>query len=281
MLKYPKKIIFLRIATTFFVVFLTLQVYGENPEKQLSREAEKLHFYTLQHNQLNDQALEKVLIDLQIMLDQKTTKKWKKILNNALWFQDLIRFFGSKHHFENCCFVEGIEQINKHLKDNETDYLRLQKSILIKEQIHLKEKIIFRTGRILHSAQDFFSHTNFVEIMQEKSTTIEEVLIPDFLIEEGQNQILNLIKNGLVSERFFLSFPHKCTFKVQNLTSIGKDNPYKKAGKNLTIWINPQTNQNLNGFEAAMFFAERSSYQILFQTFSKYKILTDSKVLND
>lgn len=231
-------------------------------------------FYSLRHKKLNNENLEKVLLELKIRLDAKTLKRWEKLLNKAVWYQDIFHFFGSKHHFDNCCFSESIQQIINLQKDNDADYAILLQTQKEKDRTRLKEKIIFRTGRILHSAQDFFSHSNFVELMQEKYEEIEAVPSVEFLSENGQKRILDLSKNGLYSNRFFLSFPHRCeTNKIGNI-NFNKDGPNHEAGKKLTKWQNLKGKNYFTAFEAAMFFADRSTFLIMHQIFSDYPLLT-------
>lgn len=258
----------------FIILVLIIPVFTKETYKENSSiSAEVNRFYSSQHNKLNNENLEKVLDELQISLDKKTLNRWKKLLNKALWYQDLFRFFSSKHHFDNCCFKESLEQISKHQKENETDYLVLQNTKVEKERNRRIEKIIFRIGRILHSAQDFFSHSNFVELMQNKYIEIEEVPIVDFWSETGKEMILDLSKKGLVSEKFLLSFPHKCPKNSLSHQEICKDNSKKQAGRRQTTWLNKKSLIKYTGFEAAMIFADKSTYKILYTLFSTYPLL--------
>jgi hypothetical protein len=237
-------------------------------------------FYARQHNKINKENLEKVLREFKIRLDNKTLKRWEKLLNKAVWYQDIFHFFGSKHHFDNCCFAESIEQIINLQKDNDADYAKLLQIQKEKERVRLKEKIIFRTGRILHSAQDFFSHSNFVELMQEKYDDIKAVPAIEFLIASGQTKILDLSKNGLYSGKFFFSFPHKCEKDKIGNQNFNKDGPNTRAGKLLTKWRNLPNKNYFSNFEAAMFFADRSTFLILHKIFSDYPLLTKTNSQN-
>ena len=256
------------IEILILMLILNISVFSFN-ESAINR-----HFYSLQHNQLNNENLEKVLSELQINWDEQTRKSWKKLLNKAHWHQDIFHFFGSRHHFDNCCFEDGINQINNLQKDNDADYAKLTQIQKEKDRKRLKEKIIFRMGRILHSAQDFFSHSNYVEIMQNEFEEIEEVPAVEFLSETGQKRILELSKNGLFSERFFISFPHKCDKNKMGKQSFNKDGPKHEAGKKLTRWQNQKNNNLFTSFEAAMFFADKSTYLIFYKIFSGYPLLT-------
>ncbi len=273
------KTIFKPVVSLIFITLLFCQQLYGNELFGSFLTGHGIRFNASQHNRINNTALAKVLKDLKINLDQQNLKRWEKILNKATWHQDLLNFFSAPHHFENCCLPEGIAQINKHLTAIEADYLRLRQSITLKQQSQLKEKIIFRSGRILHSVQDFFAHSNFVELMQEKHSTIEEVLTPDFWTPNGQGQILQLIKNGLISEKFFFSFPRRCQGNSTNYRQLGKDNPKKAGGKKIINWRNRHTGRNFTGFEAAMYVAEKSTYHVLFQLFSKFRLLTETLVI--
>ena len=228
------------------------------------------------HIQLVNTALDNVLRDLEIRLQDKELRKLKQTFNQAHLYQDIFFFFFSKTHFDNCCFAESIEQINQHLMRIESDYFKFAEAIEPKEKQKLKQAIIFRTGRILHSVQDFFSHSNYVELMEKKYQKIDEVPVLDFWTKTGQEEILKLTHSGLISERFFFSFPHKCPPNSPGETQLGKDKEQTLAGKRKTNWLNTKKQNNISGFEAAILLAEKSTYNVLFQLFIKYPLLLEN-----
>lgn len=162
------------------------------------------------HRRMNSAAFETAIKDLQIQIDPQILKKWKASLNRASLYQDIIQFFSAKTHFDNCCIEEGVRQINQLRRDIDSEYEKLKYEKSKDKRDRIRGKILFKSGRIVHSVQDFFSHSSFVEMMQERYKEIEAVPRVDLWSEKGQKAILELVGSGLVSDRFVLSFPRKC-----------------------------------------------------------------------
>lgn len=266
---------FTSIFSIFLIISICILIFAQakNAKNFNYTKVRSSRFISTKHDKLNNRSLDKVLKDLNIILDAKTVKRWKKILNKALWNQDFWHFFSSAAHFDNCSFHDGIEKIKEIQNEIDVNYQKLQTETNAKKRRELTEKIIFQMGKILHATQDFFAHSNFVEIMQKQFTNIEDVPTPDFWSEIGQKNVLSLVGKGLVSEKFLLSFPKKCP--ANSSKHIQKDTFKTKAGIVLTNWFNPQNELNFTAFESAMFFAEKATYGVMYQTFIKYPMLTN------
>lgn len=238
-----------------------------------------LAFPIKSHQETNRKALERALTQTENAPDAKTTSEWLKQLNRASLYQDILHFFCSKPHFDNCCFEEGIRQINKLKSEIEGENTKLEKATKESTRRKIRLKMFFKTGRLVHSAQDFFSHSSFVEMMQSEYDSIEKVPVLNFWSSSGQETIRELMTKGLVSQKFPLSFPHKCTSEQR--IPLAKDTAKTKAGKLFTIWKEPQTKQALTAYEAARHFAEHSTYEILVSVFGQFPGMTTAKLKDE
>jgi len=228
------------------------------------------------HKQMTHAAMEKALAEKGIQLDDKTAKNWKNKLNRASLYQDVINFLSSKAHFDNCNFSGGIEHINELRRGIDREYERLLKERSPKARAKIRENIMFRVGRILHTIQDFFSHSNFTEIQSKSYYRMDLVPTPDFWNELGQGEILRMVADGLVSERYFWSFPRRCVGKNQIL--VHKDHANDRAGLAPTAWDNDTGTGTLTVYEASFFFAERSTQLLFREFFRHYEKMTKDPV---
>lgn len=231
------------------------------------------------HQETNRKALERALTKTGTASDAKTTAEWLKQLNRASLYQDILHFFCSKTHFDNCCFEEGIRQVNKLKSEIEGENTKLEKATKESTRRKIRLKMFFKTGRLVHSAQDFFSHSSFVEMMQSEYDSIEKVPVLNFWSSAGQQTIRELMTKGLVSQKFPLSFPHNCSNEQRS--PLAKDTAKTKAGKLLTIWKEPQTKQALTAYEAARHFAEHSTYEILVTVLEQFPGMTTVKLKDE
>jgi len=224
------------------------------------------------HKQIAHAAMEKALVEKGIRLDEKTARNWKGTLNRAFLYQDVIKFFYSKAHFDNCNFRGGIEHINGLRRGIDREYTRLVKETSPKARAKIRSNIIFRVGRISHTIQDFFSHSNFTEIQIRKYARIEFVPTPDFWNVEGQGDILEMAADGLVSERYFWSFPRRCIGKTQ--LQVHKDHPDDRPGRIPTRWSDDTGLGTLTVYEASFSFAERATLLIFREILNNYEQMT-------
>jgi hypothetical protein len=239
------------------------------------------HFFKPKtHKEINNKMLEKVLGELNVTLDKKKTKICQSRLNSTQKFQDYFVLALAKAHFDNCAFQKSINYINRLMKQNEKfaeEYTReFARGEEQKELDLLRRKIMVNKGKILHASMDFYAHSNFIELMQSEYPDLSDVPLIKVWEENGQKQILGLQQNNnLISGTAWWVFPKKCSKKSPSHGKLAKDSSKYEAGKKTTIWKDTETEKNMNGFEAAHFFAEESTYQFLLHTFNKYPMLKD------
>lgn len=237
-------------------------------------------FKTKIHKEINTKTLEKVLKELNLTLDKKKFKVCRKGLNSTQFFQDYVLFANSRAHFDNCAFQRSIKYINRLIKQNQSFAEKYQRGFRTarnqRELDLLRRKIIVNTGKIIHTAQDFYSHSNYVELMELKYSNIAEVPLIKVWEEKGHEQILEMQKeNNLISGTAWWVFPKQCSKNSPSHSKLAKDSLKFDMGKRPTIWEDKETNKTLNGFNAAYIFAEESTYQFLLYTFKTYPLLKD------
>lgn len=110
-----------------------------------------------------------------------------------------IHQIDSKRHFDNCCFEEGVEYIKDEWKNIEA------------ETDHYSDVALAAFGRLIHTVQDFYAHSNWVEIHQAYSP------IPVWNLD-----VKNL-PSGVVSGTWLPGLPKKCSNKAPSHSGLNKD----------------------------------------------------------
>ena len=120
--------------------------------------------------------------------------------------QDLHQMDG-RRHFDNCCFAEGVAYIEEEWCNMEA------------EDDRYSESALGTFGRLLHTVQDFYAHSNWVEL------------------NLSQNQIpvwdmnLNSLPSGIVSGTWIIGFPKKCDGTAPTHEQLNKDDANSEEGK--------------------------------------------------
>jgi hypothetical protein len=118
-----------------------------------------------------------------------------------------IRQFESYVHFDNCAFLEGANHIRDEWKKIDAENDRLSQEALV------------AFGRLLHTAQDFYSHSNWIELHLER----EPIPLWDFQIET--------LPAGIVSGTWAIGFPKKCGSGAPSHDELNKDKPDSPEGQ--------------------------------------------------
>ncbi len=89
-------------------------------------------------------------------------------LMSAQWRQDILRQNVNEAHFDNCAFEPGAAYVASQVEQAfryAMEYSKSQKPT--ERDDHLAEGLL-ALGRALHALQDFYAHSNFVELMDER-----------------------------------------------------------------------------------------------------------------
>lgn len=133
--------------------------------------------------------------------------------------QDLIQN-QSKLHFDNCCFKEGGEHIKEEWKNIEV------------ETDHLSGNALTAFGRLLHTVQDFYSHSNWVEIHR----SCDPIPVWDLDLEN--------LPLGIVSGTWSLGSPKHCSENAPSHSQLNKDKPDSEEGSK-TVSTGPNKGKTL------------------------------------
>ncbi len=218
--------------------------------------------------------LEKTLSELNLSLEKKKFEKCVGRLSRSQSLQDYLLPFSSKAHFDNCAFQKSINYINRLIAQNDYFSKKYKLKTSEKDKRLLKRKILFNTGKILHAVQDFYAHSNYLEIMQVKHARFEDVPVLNVGKKEDQTEVIRLRdEKAMISGVAWWVFPKRCPKGTLSHDKLAKDSPKHKSGKKLTVWKNPTSNEYLTGFEASIILAERATNKFLLHTFEKYPML--------
>lgn len=112
-----------------------------------------------------------------------------------------VRQWESEIHFDNCAFAEGA----KHIRD---EWAKIEA-----ESDRLSDEALVAFGRLLHTTQDFYAHSNWIELH------LDQAPIPlwDFQIET--------LPPGIVSGTWSMGFPKKCCSGTPSHDELNKDKP--------------------------------------------------------
>ncbi|UIE38402.1 Het-C domain-containing protein [Leptodesmis sichuanensis] len=143
-----------------------------------------------------------------------------------------IRQFESYVHFDNCAFAEGA----KHIRD---EWAKIEAEI-----DRLSDDALVAFGRLLHTTQDFYAHSNWIELH------LDQAPIPlwDFQIDT--------LPPGIVSGTWSMGFPKKCGSGAPSHDELNKDKPDSPESQKI---VGAGPNQGKNYFALAWDAALRES----------------------
>jgi hypothetical protein len=168
------------------------------------------------------------------------------ILGNIL--QDLYQTV-SAIHFDNCAFKQGQEYI--------MDQWGLIEAIGNKTD----QQSLFYFGQLLHTVQDFYSHSNWVELHE----TNGDLPIWDLDIND--------LPPGIVSGTFILGSPKCCPKGAPTHKELNKDKPGSEEGKKV---VQEGPNKGMTLYELAF----KSAVKATKVQFEKYKVLDRPKTVD-
>jgi|CXWL01.1.fsa_nt_gi hypothetical protein len=153
-------------------------------------------------------------------------------LAKAQWQQDLLAIRESAAHFDNCAFDEALEFIGARL--DEADAFVGKKEY---------GKAMFSLGQALHALQDFYSHSNFIELAVADSPNDSTRSQPvSFWAATGRTALKDLVARGLVSGTvpYSRAETKRCSAGAPTHEMLAKDSPTfsKHASTVISGWGN-------------------------------------------
>lgn len=207
------------------------------------------------------------------VLDGLVSSPYVAALRKALYQQDIVHQFESKAHFDNCDFDSSATYITTLLDEVGVHVEAARKAKAAGEKKGVEsaaEKAFFAIGQALHSVQDFYAHTNYVELQAPKVTRIVDIPVIAPWRPKGQERIQQLRKEGLFSGYVFWGFPQKCPDGTPSHSEVAKDSATTASG------AKPLANlQNLSQYKAAVFLAREASLLLMTDAFKKWPLLKE------
>lgn len=198
----------------------------------------------------------KVVFDVQFNIDEhkKTIDKTKKFtesfctdkLIDAQVSQDVFNFYNPLVHFDNCRIEDSIRHIL---------YLNEE----VKKRTHNKEyqEAAAKIGEALHTIHDFYSHTNYVELMAAKSyPDITSVPIPHVWENDSISKLMVFTDGKLVSGTVWYEPGNICKKGAKTHAQMNKDKEAKNGKVLIEKW-------NVSRHKAALILAERASNEYM------------------
>lgn len=194
-------------------------------------------------------------------------------LRKALYLQDIVHQFESKAHFDNCDFDSSIAYITSLLDEAETHVAAASKAKAAGNQEEVKMaagRAFFAIGQALHGVQDFYAHTNYVELEAPKVKKVTDLELIAPWRANGRDRIKELQGRGLVSGFVFWGFPQNCPRGTASHSDLAKDSAATKSGARHVAHL-----QNLSQYRIAVYLAREASLQLMTDAFKRWPLLRE------
>lgn len=221
-------------------------------------------------------------VDCDLPFDADTHKKVLKglvsnpyvgELRKALYLQDTYHQFESKAHFDNCDFDNAVGYIKELLDEAGKHVEAATKAKNAGDKAAAKEfvlKAFFSIGQALHGTQDFYAHTNYVELYAPKAKKVTDIPILFPWRPDGHARIKELREQGLISGFVFWGYPQVCPRDTISHGNLAKDSADTKSGKLVITHL-----QNITQYKIAVYLAREASLQLLTDAFQKWPLLKE------
>lgn len=194
-------------------------------------------------------------------------------LRKALYLQDTYHQFESKAHFDNCDFDSAASYITELLSETGKHVKEATKAKTAGDKAAMRTFVLnafFSLGQALHGTQDFYAHTNYVELHIQKAKKVTDIPVLFPWRDEGYARIKELQKSGLISGFVFWGFPQKCPSGTISHSDLAKDSADTKSGKVVIAHL-----QNTSQYKIAVYLAREASLQLLVDAFQKWPLLKE------
>lgn len=192
-------------------------------------------------------------------------------LRNALYTQDFIHQRQSKAHFDNCDFDGATGYIDELLKEVGAHVAAAEKAKSLGQQGLMRSEIkkaFFSLGQALHAVQDFYAHSNYVEMTAPRAKRVEDIELVAPWRAEGRETIKRLRGAGLVSGVWTLGTPKSCPSGAPSHGELAKDSEDTPSGKRQVAQL-----QDITQYRIAVFLAREDSLALLRDAYKKWPLL--------
>jgi hypothetical protein len=203
-----------------------------------------------------------------------TARACADCLSRAAVAQDIGNALYSAAHFDNCAFEEGLAYIKDRQDAAARDLDAAQKRFSATGRVDPAIKLgvstgLFRLGQALHAVQDFYSHSNYIELMEVAHADFMEVDALRFFDKSGHDAVRRLIaQRGLVSGVWKIGVPKRCAGGALTHGELSKDTEDSGKGARVTRWGNSY-------YFAAVTLARRSTADFLTGAASLWPVVSE------
>jgi len=175
-----------------------------------------------------------------------------EVLARAQWRQDILLALDAKAHYDNCQF------------DTTNSYVEQ----LVNESVSAaregrRDAALSAMGRALHAVQDFYSHSNYLELSLKKYGSLTEVPVLAVWTPEGRGQLIAMAGAGLVSGQVWWEPGNACASPSVTHAQLNKDTPASPNGEKLiSEW-------GVTNHQAARELARRATLEFIRHMFAK------------
>lgn len=209
----------------------------------------------------------------EITLKELASNPYLAELRKALYWQDILHQFESKAHFDNCDFDSATSYITSLLEEADGHVGNAQKAKDSGDKVGTEAsaaKAFFALGQALHAVQDFYAHTNYVEMATPKVKKITDIEVIAPWRQKGRDRIQELRGQGLYSGYVFWGFPQKCPPGTASHGDLAKDSVTTKSGAKLLSHL-----QNFSQYKVAVVLARQASLQLMTDAFKRWPLLKE------
>jgi hypothetical protein len=207
------------------------------------------------------------------VLDGLASNPYVAQLRKALYVQDIGHQFESKAHFDNCDFESSIGYIENLLKEvgEHVDEASVAKETgdqkAFKKAI---EQAFFALGQALHGVQDFYAHTNYVELQAPRVKNVTDIDVIAFWRPSERGRVTALQDKGLVSGYVFWGFPKRCPAGTPSHSKLAKDSANTESGRRRISHL-----KNISQYRVAVFLARESSLALMRDAYRRWPLLKE------
>lgn len=209
----------------------------------------------------------------QELLTNLAKSPYLKELRRAQYYQDTVHQFESKAHFDNCDLDEAEAYLTELLADVLAHARAAEAAKAKGDKAAMEAEVkaaFFSLGQALHGTQDFYAHTNYVELVAPKASRVTDLELITPWSQPGRDRISQLRSQGLISGFVFWGFPQKCPSGSTSHANLAKDSQDMKSGK-----IALPNLANLSQYKVAVFLARETSLKLLEYAFKTSPILCE------
>ncbi|PHV28797.1 hypothetical protein CSQ93_06420 [Janthinobacterium sp. BJB426] len=206
-----------------------------------------------------------------ILLDGLSSRKYVRQMQIALYMQDIVHQTASKAHFDNCDFsgaIAYIAQLKAELDEHAeaaTILLMAKKPLLANLELNLA---FLSLGQALHGIQDFYAHTNYVEINIDDASALSDFKVVKTWGNQAEENVKKWQEAGLTSGYVSWGTPKKCAAPYETHGEMAKDSKETDRGKKAISKFG-----NVTHFEVAQRLAKDASRQFILDVFAEWPLL--------